>query len=188
MSIRARIEDTAILYTIGRPEAALLCALTAVAATSRKRYPLGAKSLRDAQKPMGDTEAFTQFLKDEMPRICGVRNFTISFRGKMLQLEEVLYKWVRCQLAHEAELPCDVYFGPDSKPGATTTGIALDGSLTLSHGWLDRIVDAVVYAPENKDEFGDPSAPPFPIHLPQIGLTVGSAPLTSTPEENREKA
>jgi hypothetical protein len=33
---------------------------------------------------------------------------------------------------------------------------------------LDGLVDAVVHAPENADQFGTPPRPPLPIHLPRL--------------------
>jgi hypothetical protein len=119
MSIRARIEDATILYTIGRPQAALLCVLTAVAATSRRRRPNTTRSDRDPPKKMGDGEAFEAFLSDEMPRICNVVNYCIEFRGQTHRIEHVWYKWLRCELAHEASLPTDIDFVSDSTPGVT---------------------------------------------------------------------
>lgn len=175
MSIRARIEDATILYTIGRPEAALLCVLTAVAATSRRRRDQKTPSVRRPGKPMGDGEAFEAFLSDEMPRISGVAEFKVNYKGQISRIEHVLYKWMRCELAHEASLPTDIRFEPDPSPGIQRTAIGDDGSLTLSHGWLDGFVDAVVSAPENVDQFGSPPALPMPIHLPKIDVWIGKS-------------
>lgn len=123
---------------------------------------------------MGDREAFETFLKDEMPRICHVVNFNIDYRGSLQPMQKILYKWLRCHLTHEATLPPDIHFEPDSQPGIKHTAVAPDGALNLSHGWLDGLTDAIIHAPENKSEFGDPPKLPFPIHLPKIGLTIGT--------------
>jgi hypothetical protein len=186
MSIRSRIEDAIILYTIGRPEAALLCALVAVAATSRKRRPHSTPSQRKPGKDMGDGEAFEAFLADEMPGICRVRNYHIKYRENMHRIEHVFYKWMRCSLAHEGELPHDLHFAADPEPNVIRTEIAPDGTLTLSHGWLDRLADAVVSAPENADQFGVPPALPVPIYLPHIDLTIGGEePAAQGDDQNR---
>lgn len=74
MSIVARIDDARFLLSHGRYEGALLCALVAVEATARKRFPknvaLSWKPLTGKQlKPrtMGDGEAFRNFLRAELP-------------------------------------------------------------------------------------------------------------------------
>jgi hypothetical protein len=172
VSIRTRIEDAMIQYAIGRPEGALLSVLTAVSATSRRRRPFGTRSQRKSGKKMLDGEAFELFLKDEMPRMCRALEFNVEFRGELRPLEQVFYKWLRCQLAHEAGLPTDVRFEPSPKPGAFRV-LVDDSGLHLSHNWLDRLADAVIFAPENNDLFGLPPKPPGPIYLPKLDVTIG---------------
>lgn len=173
MSIRARIEDGIALYAAGRAEGALLSVLVAVAATSRRRRPLKTPSRRKPGKEMLDGEAFEAFLGEEMVNVCRVQNYNIHFRGKMHRLEHVLYKWLRCELAHAGTLPRDVTF-VRTEP-STVRMVKLDPAtgLTLSHGWLDGLVDVVVRSPENRDQFGDPPALPMPLYLPGFDVTVG---------------
>jgi hypothetical protein len=172
MSIRARIEDAMILYTIGRPEAALLSVLVAVAATSRRRRPPTSPSVRKPGKLMMDREAFESFLADEMPRICRVVNYNILYRAEMHRIEHIFYKWMRSSLAHEAELPADICFDRDPTPGVFRSAVRADGTLVLSHGWLNGLADAVIYASENADQFGTPPQPPSLVPLPNINITV----------------
>jgi len=173
MSIRARVEDACVAYAVGRPEAALTLVLAAVGATSRRRRPAGTPSVRHAGSEMGDGEAFEAFLWEEMPRICKVQNYNVAYRGKMHRMERVLYKWFRCELFHAAALPADLRFEPDPRPGVTRVAVEkASGGLLLTHGWIDGLVDAVVHAPENADQFGTPPQPPLPIHLPKIDMTV----------------
>lgn len=172
VSIRTRIEDAMIQHTIGRPEAALLSILTAVSATSRRRRPRGTPSERDPKRKMSDSEAFRLFLQDHMPKIAGAANFNVVFRGQMHPLERVLYKWLRCELAHDADLPSDIRFEPEPQPGRIKIAVE-DSGLTLSHGLLDRLADVVITAPENADMFGSPPTPPTPIYLPKLDLTIG---------------
>ena len=172
MSIRARVEDAIALYAAGRPEGALLSVLVAVAATSRRRRPMHTPSARKPGKEMGDGETFEAFLGEEMINVCRVRNFNVQSRGKMHRLEHVFYRWLRCELAHAATLPRDVMFRTEPSTSRsiqidTTTGIA------LSHGWLDGLVDIVVHAPENRDQFGEPRELPLPPYLPGFNVTVG---------------
>jgi hypothetical protein len=139
------------------------------------RHPKKTQSIRDPTKEMRDGEAFEAFLSDEMPRICNVTNYYIEFRGQKHRIEHVWYKWLRCELAHEASLPKDINFDPDPTHGVTRTAITEDGSLTLTHGWLDGLVSAVVSVPENADQFGTPPIMPIPIHLPKIDLWIGKS-------------
>jgi len=173
MSIRERIEDAGILYSVGRAVGALLSTLVAVAATSRRRRPEGTLSASGRNKPMGDREAFEAFLADEMRSICGVVNYNILYQGKMHRIEHVFYKWLRCNLAHKAELPTDIRFDPCGA-GGVGTAIASNGTLTLGHGWLGGLVDAVIRAPENADQFGTPSQSPLPIQVHNVGVIGGA--------------
>jgi len=101
---------------------------------------------------MGDGEAFEAFLADEMPRICRVQNYNIAFRGQMHRIEQVFYKWLRCDLAHAGKLPSDITFSVSNNPNAITTTLEND-MLILTDGWLWGILASVVKAPENADEF-----------------------------------
>lgn len=177
MSIRARVEDAIALFAAGRHEGALLSVLIAIAATSRRRRSETTPSVRKPGKAMGDGEAFEAFLADEMVNICRVQNFNVMFRGKLHRLEHVLYKWHRCELTHKGGLPKDVVFEPQQSPGGMSVAVDPGKSLRLSHGWLDGLVNAVVNASENRDQFGDPPQPPFPLYLPGFDLTLSNVPI-----------
>lgn len=147
MSIVARLDDAQVLYEAGRLEGALLSLLVATAATSRKRYPHGSG--------MGDRAAFTAFMSDEMGNLTGsisnvrMPNVTIGFRGKMMPLSDILYTYVRCELAHEARLPGDIVFLRDDfllfKGG---------DQLVLNEMFLQGLANVVLGAPENTAELG----------------------------------
>src|SRR5258705_400020 len=107
MSIRARVEDSLLLWNSGRLEGAFLNALIAVAGTARRRYP--------KRGPGEDREAFVGFLKSAH----SVR-ISVEYRGECLPVEFIFYKWIRCELVHEGELPVDIEFLPDSEPGSFT--------------------------------------------------------------------
>ncbi|MBI1826077.1 MAG: hypothetical protein HY287_02350 [Planctomycetes bacterium] len=177
MSIRARVEDAITLFAAGRHEGALLSVLIAIAATSRRRKPDGTGSQKHAGKLMGDGEAFEAFLADEMVNICRVQNFNVMFRGKLHRLEHILYKWLRCELAHKAGLPSDVVFDSPTVPGQMSIAVDPNTGIRLSHGWLDGLVNSVVNASENRDQFGDPPQPPFPLYLPGFDLTLSNVPI-----------
>jgi len=144
VSINARIHDALELQKIERNEGALTLVLAAISATSRKRYPKNAGHT--------DKEAFTKFLGQDLytafPGRCG-DGLKIRFRGEALSLQDMLYKFVRCELAHEAELPVDVYFYPDDKIGFQIR----DTKVGFSEELINALMYVVVKAPENEGLF-----------------------------------
>jgi hypothetical protein len=151
MSIRRRLEDAHFLLANGRPDGALLSACTAISATSRKRYP--------DRKAMNDREAFTKFLGEEMRVVTagGVVNFNVRCPGadtkkypdEMMPLQDVLYEFVRCTLAHEGRIGANVEF-------AQTDHISVeikDDRIILGGQMLGRLLIVPEYAPENSSEF-----------------------------------
>ena len=138
MSIRARIEDALLLYKSGRYEGAFLASLVAVAATARLESP---------DPKMTDRKTFETFL-DKRRR--GV--LKIEFRGDLHTIPYVLYKWFRCKVVHEGDLPIDVEF-IESEELSLRAGGAPDYILKVSHGWFHWLVTAVIEAPCNKKEF-----------------------------------
>jgi hypothetical protein len=141
MSVRTRVEDALLLWNNGRKEGAFLSALVAVAATSRRRFP--------DRKAVGDREAFVRFLE-----AAHTVRISVEYRGECLPVEQIFYKWFRCQLVHEGGLPVDIEFMPDSVPGTVSVraGGAPEYLLKVSDGWFDHMVGAVALAPENADE------------------------------------
>lgn len=141
MSIRARIDDSAALHKSGRYEGAILSLLVAVAASSRKRYP---------KETMGDGDAFRKFLGDEMKTITGnIENLHIKYRGEVQPLQDVLYKFVRCELAHEGKMPTDFVI----ERGSAFQIKIDDDRATFTDGLLEGLARAVIFASENADEF-----------------------------------
>jgi hypothetical protein len=142
MSIRGRLDDARFLWQHGRQEGALLSALTAVAATSRLRYP--------NRKAVKDGDAFKQFLESAH----SVR-LTVEFRGEMHSIEHILYKWLRCELVHEGGIPVDVQFVEDKEPGVLSVraGGKPEFVLKFSRGWFHHLLQSVEEAPENRGNF-----------------------------------
>jgi hypothetical protein len=145
MSIKSRIEDADILFQLGRKEGALLLVLIAVAATSRKRYP---------QSKYRDGEAFREFVCEEMCKYApGWKKNTkvqVEFRGEPLWMPKVLYKFVRCNLAHEAEVPIFIFF-KDGKDFSVT--VINNEQLVISNVIFHYLRKIVIEAPENADLF-----------------------------------
>jgi hypothetical protein len=141
MSIRRHIEDARFLWKAGRRESAMLLAVVAVAATARKEQPTAK-----------DREAFEALAKRIRPY-----GLSIHYRGEMRSIEEILYKWLRCVLVHEADWPADINFIPNPAPGQSTVRAAGgdENVLQLSENWFDDIVHIVVHSPANVDEFKD---------------------------------
>ena len=146
MSVKTRLDDAKVLYENGRREGALLSVLVAIAATARKRYP----------RPLGDRQSFTQFVGEEMQTItkgatggCSIKEFNINYLGKIMPLEDLLYEVVRCNLAHEGELPDSIVF----EPGAGLKVNVEPHKITFSDGLLNGLCFAVTQAPENSGIF-----------------------------------
>lgn len=139
LGIKDRIEDALILWENGRNEGAFLNVLIAIAATSRLRY-----TNRDK---ISDRKAFELFLRDYQTPIKNV-----EYRGECRPLESIFYKWLRCQLVHEASLPPDIKFMEDQEPGSMSlrAGGAPEYILKLSHGWFKYFIDIVINAPETQ--------------------------------------
>ena len=141
MGIRERVEDAMILWEHGRLTGAFLNALIAVAATARKECP---------DRSIGDRQCFESFLFRQRSQ-----RWSLEYRGECRPTEEIFYKWLRCQLVHEGELPVDIEFMPDDEPGqlAMRAGGAPEFVLKISHGWFHEIVGYVVRSPVNAGLF-----------------------------------
>ena len=139
MTVEQRIIDASILWKAGRKEGAYLSILVAVAATARKRYP----------RPIGDREAFTSFIRDELKTINGGIGLGLPMTsGKAMMLEDMLYEHFRCMLVHEAELSKQVVLSPRNEivigsPDDTTK------PSSFPEGWVLNLQKAVMSAPEN---------------------------------------
>ena len=135
--VRDRVQDALLLWESGRREGAFICTLIAVAATARKRY-----------SDQTDRRSFEQFLSDCYPGC-----LQVEFRGKCQPVEHLLYKWLRCQLVHEAGLPTDIQFMEEEQSG--TMSIRAGGQpeylLKMGTGWFHHLVRCAVDAPENAD-------------------------------------
>lgn len=172
MSVREQIEDAAFLAEHGRYIGALTNLMLAVAASSRKSFPKGTMSVENPREKMGDREAFTLFLGGRIRKIlfgdfggpeAGNSGISMSFRGRQHDVAFILYKFYRCELVHDGELPEDVEFNapePGSAPGLNVTNrgiqvsISAGDKMVLDHGWIDLLINAVVNARCNGPEFG----------------------------------
>lgn len=171
MSIKQQIEDAAFLAENGRYLGALTNLMLAVAASSRKTFPKGkTKSLENPKEKMSDREAFTLFVGGRIRKIlfgdfggpdAGNSGIVVNFREKQHDIAYILYKYYRCELVHEGELPEDIEFNaPNDKRGLSVqnrgvnVSISCGNTMVLDYGWIDLLIEAVVNARCNGDLFG----------------------------------
>lgn len=133
MSIKEQVEDALFLSQNGRHVGALTNLMLAIAASSRKTFPRGAKSREEPSKEMGDGEAFTLFLGGRIRKILfgdyggpdiGNSGISVGFRGKQYDVAYILYKFYRCELVHNGELPEDIEFQPPQIQGGSISATA----------------------------------------------------------------
>src|SRR3990172_593694 len=172
MSVREQVEDAIFLAQNQRYIGALTNLMLAVAASSRKTFPDGTKSLEVPFEKMGDREAFTLFLGGRIRKILfgdfggpetGNSGISVGFKGKQYDMAYILYKFYRCELVHNGELPEDIEFQPpqtSENSGLSVSNCGLSVSISsgdkmvLDYGWIDLLVNSVVNARCNGDEFG----------------------------------
>src|SRR5688572_5564429 len=158
MSVTDRIDDARILYANGHRNGSLLAVLIAVTATARKRFPPTTPSRTDPTKPMGDVEAFTTFLHEELGRMGVPVDAALSYRGRAITLGMLLYRFVRNELAPKPEQQIEVQFHPAT--GDAVDIAMVDDQLTVSDNLLDRLGRTVTQAPENREAFTRPVVQP----------------------------
>jgi hypothetical protein len=141
VSIRQRLEDADLLWSNGRFEGALLSVLIALSATAR----------RSASRRTGDRVAFIAFM-----RSTHAWTLSVEHRGAQVDVDHLLYTWMRCEPVHTGALPPDIRFDAelaDPTECLVRAGGAPAFAVLLSHGWYHLLVDAVRNAPINRDLF-----------------------------------
>lgn len=138
MSIKSRVEDANMLFGFKRYEGAFLNILIAVAATSRKENP---------SRTIKDGDCFIQFLEKRWQG-----SMSVEYRGELYTVQRLFYKWFRCELVHESRLPMDIEF-IDSQELSVRAGGHPEYVLKVSYGWYHWLLNSVVNADCNKDEF-----------------------------------
>lgn len=177
MSVRDRLEDAYILYQNGRKEGALFSTIIAVAATSRKRHPR--KKVKEDSKAFKmfiseelskygpgwgeNTQVRFKFTdKPDKPVPVKINLGQLSSSMEKLKVSndkddlpettcrDVLYKYVRNELVHEARLPKCVEIKDENSLNITI----LDYSkITFTTGLIFYLTKIAVEAPENRDLF-----------------------------------
>lgn len=171
MSIKLLVEDAQFLADNGRYLGALTTLMLAVAASSRKVFPFKkVKSRKEPTEWMRDEEAFTLFLGGRIRKILfgnfgweetGNSGISVNFKGKQYDVAYILYKYYRCELVHEGELPEDIEFRPKSgnenlMVAREELSVTISGGdiMVLDYGWIDLLIKAVVHARCNGELFG----------------------------------
>lgn len=120
---------------------------------------------------MSDREAFTLFLGGRIRKILfgdfggpdeGSSGISVGFRKTQHDVAYILYKYYRCELVHDGELPEDVEFSAaKANPAGLNIGnrgmqvsISTGNKMVLDHGWIDLLREAVTNARCNGAEFG----------------------------------
>lgn len=139
MSAEGRLEDAELLWAAGRREGALLCALVAVAAASRDSHP----DLRD------DHKAFVALLKSR-------HSWTISveYRGRLYDLDDLFYVWLRCELVHKAVIPVDIRVDYRLSGLSVRAGGAPEQVLLIAPDWFDFLAGVARDALRRDQEVG----------------------------------
>ena len=144
MSITSFLNRAEADLASGDWESALTNALIAVAATSKLRYP-----------NVGDRRAFVAFLKDEFaeniqPNVAIIGGyFKVHLGGQLIEIEEILYKFVRCHLLHEADVSPQLCFVEPAE--GLSISYADDGRLQIGKGVIEILVRIVREAPESQE-------------------------------------
>lgn len=128
--IAKRIEDARFLWNNGRRESALLLSLICVAALSKKKYPND-----------NDGDAFRKIFKE----FISPKTIEIEYRGNLESVEQIFYKWIRCQLVHEASFPFDIEFmeEKDANSFSLRAGGAPEYKLKIGVGWFYLILNSI---------------------------------------------
>jgi hypothetical protein len=157
MTIRKRIDEAIALARNGFDEAALIIVLVAIAGASRRKYGIGKGK---------DRKFFTRYIHERLNKVFEGQGgwmstvISFSFNGKMVNLADVLYDELRCNLIHEAEMPADVKL--DSTNPTSSLSIIDGNTVQLGRGWLELLTVAVVHDPDLRPMFEDMTA-----HLPK---------------------
>lgn len=125
--IQDRIDDALCLWRAGRREGAFLLALLAVIIRARQDFP----------PPTREGESFQRFVQSQFPT-----RISVEYRSKLWPLEQVFYKWVRCEIVHQGGLPMDLCFTEDADMSElkVRAGGAPDYVLLVSPGWFYQVI------------------------------------------------
>lgn len=133
-NIIRRLNDAQFLWQKKRQESAFLLLMIALAALSKSRYP-----------QLKDGEAFRSTVLDFKLPIS-----KIEYRGKLESIEQIFYKWIRCSLVHESEIPLDIQFKEDKEGNSMSirAGGAPEYVLKIGTGWFSYFMNSILQSKE----------------------------------------
>lgn len=126
-TVRQRVEDALALWAMGRREGAFLLAIVAVITKARAQFP----------QPMSEGEAFRRFIESKF-----ATRISVEYRGRLWPVEDIFYKWFRCEIVHAGGLPADVLWLDAAGDGelSVRAGGAPDYVLLVSPGWFHGLI------------------------------------------------
>ncbi|WP_145917152.1 hypothetical protein [Serratia plymuthica] len=168
MSIKTLTEDAIFLRDNGRYLSSLSLMCIAIAASARLMYPKRTKSFV-SNDCMRDEEAFTTCFKVALSKswvenkhedhnVVDICKF--DYKNAEYSLGDIIYKFYRCNLIHEASLPKEIDFvesidGRKGKLSISGCGVGIDvNGIYLSYNWIDLLYFAVSNLLCNAKEFG----------------------------------
>lgn len=122
-----RVDDALTLWRAGRREGAFLLAVVAVVVRAREDFP----------RPMGEAESFRRYIESKLPT-----RLSVEYRGRLWPIEQIFYKWFRCEIVHGTDLPIDVGLTDDDTPGelSVRAGGAPEYKLLVSSSWFHQLL------------------------------------------------
>lgn len=155
MSVKDRLEEANILWESGKVEGAWIQVLIATASTARKRFPT-----------LSDGQAFKKLIRQIAPTIID-QSFSPAYGGeikivfgsgvnaKKRDLDDVLYKHLRCYLLHEAKMPPDIGFSKSRiVNGRRESDLVVGKFLIIPDYYVLNLAKAISEAPENIADCG----------------------------------
>ncbi|WP_312095496.1 hypothetical protein [Aminipila sp.] len=146
MAVSERVQEALIKLEEQDFDNALIQLSIAVDGTARKMYP----NLKNAHRIKSFMKAKRAFiwwtLLNGLPD--SDTEFCLSFSDKgYVSIEDIMYKYIRCSLLHEGEMPPNITFD-----NVNYFKVNADSSLILPVGYLYSILWAVISSAENRDE------------------------------------
>lgn len=146
MAISARVQEALIKIQEHDVDNAIIQLSIAVDATAKKMYPRQ-KNWQRIKSFLMEKRAFIWWsLLNGVPNSNG--EFCLSFTNKgYVSIEEIIYKYIRCSIIHEGELPTSITFDY-----VEYFKVNEDSSIIFPVVYLETILLAVISSDVNKAE------------------------------------
>ncbi len=86
---------------------------------------------------MGEGESFRRRVESRFPT-----RLLVEYRGKLVPIEDIFYKWFRCEIVHAGDLPVDIELiaGETTSELSVRAGGAPDYRLLVSRAWFHQLI------------------------------------------------